>query len=165
MRSMIPFIRRRPMGRAIYGQLYTGGGVTLVFTDPGVINPVHAPLHAHPFPPPRPEFESRIPKIVSDRNVELPFVKRYPILHQIARCPIIPPNSTCPSFPHPSPPEFGQGLTLDGGGGEGGCRCNGRDQVRVYYELRSVLEMLVLVLLPRKFVKILFFFFYLTRWN
>lgn len=41
----------------------------------------------------------------------------------------------------------------------GGCRCNGRDQVRVYYELRSVLEMLVLVLLPRKFVKILFFFF------
>lgn len=117
MRSMIPFIRRRPMGRAIYGQLYTGGGVTLVFTDPGVINPVHAPLHAHPSPS-RAEFESRIPKIVSDRNVELPFVKRYPILHQIARCPIIPPNSTCPSFPHPSPPEFGQGLTLDGGGGE-----------------------------------------------
>lgn len=44
-------------------------------------------------------------------------------------------------------------------GEESGCRCNGRDQVRVYYELRSVLEMLVLVLLPRKFVKILFFFF------
>lgn len=50
---MIPFIRRRPMGRTIYGQLYTGGGVTLVFTDPGVINPVHTPRALRSMPRPR----------------------------------------------------------------------------------------------------------------
>lgn len=40
-------------GRTIYGQLYTGGGVTLVFTDPGVINPVHTPRALRSMPRPR----------------------------------------------------------------------------------------------------------------
>lgn len=153
MRSMIPFIRRRSMGRTIYGQLYTGAGVTLVFTDPGGDK-----SRPHTPPPSRAEFESRIPKLylIETSSCRLLSGIRYSIKLRDARSfrPIQPVH------PFRTPPLRNSAKDWHSMAEEGGCRCNGWDQV---CELEvCVLEILILVLLLCKFVKILFSFLYLT---
>lgn len=137
-----------------YGQLYTGAGVTLVFTDPGGDK---SRPHTPP-PPSRAEFESRIPKLylIETSSCRLLSGIRYSIKLRDARSfrPIQPVH------PFRTPPLRNSAKDWHSMAEEGGCRCNGWDQV---CELEvCVLEILILVLLLCKFVKILFSFLYLN---
>lgn len=121
----------------------------------GVINPVHTRL---PSPPSRAEFESRIPKLylIETSSCRLLSGIRYSIKLRDARSfrPIQPVH------PFRTPPLRNSAKDWHSMAEEGGCRCNGWDQV---CELEvCVLEILILVLLLCKFVKILFSFLYLT---
>lgn len=119
-RSMIPFIRR--WVNDIRWAIIRWRGVTLVFTDPD-----------------RGDKSTRLPRRIPKLYL-IETSSRCRLLSGIRYSIKLPDRSARrfnrPSFPRPSPPEFGQGLTwLDGGG----CRCT-VSRIRAWVREHDYLE-------------------------